>query len=711
MQPFPSSSREKLQQPPQRIPSSAFYRSQPQPYQSGCQVSGSHNVAPPGHLNGASGSCVAAPSYSTPRPAPPPARHPTALAPPQAPQVVTPLKASAATTRAGQKGRGGNETSSPQSQASAGEQAQPALGSVVGSHILKDGTTFKIAVGETYPGRQILQKKIQEIALRNNFRVNVGTSSMVNSVGPCPVNGHFSLVCHLKKRNPTPNNAKHVNCPFSIRFWFVLEKNGTKEDDLVYKMTSIVDEHNHPLPPLSDRQLQYAVTSITTKRIWLGNKVLRSSSEEEDELSSSEELEKESEEEEVHLRPASSRRKPRPSSTATTSTARGEDFATVDWIPPAEWRQALTRDAILDSFPKAALKATGIEVVGSYSLSDLTFVCKLRKEVQCDWKVVFGPVHDSGRPESVQYQLLGAGPKRTFTHSHPIEEQESLSTSESSSRGSTGKPRRIQIGREVKVPELSSPDAAQPAPADITDRDRAEQAPIAPRSPSSISRAGKFAESGTPEDVKPTLVKSSKRARSVSLGAAASTASSINLGYMVLEDSDDEPEQGQANDVKPDLKAISEERRPAKQARLAGGATLGRAAASSSTRTPSQSGRNPASTPALTPIRSLTSSTVADTSTAQAELETFLLSIDPEFIVLTSTGQKLNLNFLAPLLLADDHLPNTIEELSCLQIQDAQLLAKPLQEAYEKGGEGSGKIKGFNWIRIVNRLEGWLREK
>jgi hypothetical protein len=99
-------------------------------------------------------------------------------------------------------------------------------------------------------------------------------------------------------------------------------------------------------------------------------------------------------------------------------------------------------------------------------------------------------------------------------------------------------------------------------------------------------------------------------------------------------------------------------------------------------------------------------------STAQRQLETFLLSIDPEFIVsTTSPSNELKLDFLAPLLLGNRGLPNTPADILYLQPRDAQLLAMPLREAYEIGDEGEktlGKIRDFDWVRIVDRLSSFL---
>ena len=164
----------------------------------------------------------------------------------------------------------GNGAEGAQTQAAVVQQASASIGSISGTHILNDESTFRIAVGETYHGRRVLQKKIQEIALRNNFRVNIGRSSVVTSPGPCPVNASFMLQCYLD--NGPHSRVKRQGqppCPFAMDFSFVLEKNGTDDNQLDFKLKSIVDQHNHALLPLSQHEIIYALRTPKVKIVSL----------------------------------------------------------------------------------------------------------------------------------------------------------------------------------------------------------------------------------------------------------------------------------------------------------------------------------------------------------------------------------------------------------------------------------------------------------
>ncbi|GAA5987676.1 hypothetical protein JCM5350_008064 [Sporobolomyces pararoseus] len=694
-----SLSTEKHQQARPQVPSSPFLLpTQPQ----------AASYLAQGSSSGASGSSQPFSSnsfqYSTPVVVPPEYSNSSARsAAHQGPVIALPV----ASTSAARQGVG-NGANGAQTQAAVVQQASASIGSISGTHILNDESTFRIAVGETYHGRRVLQKKIQEIALRNNFRVNIGRSSVVTSPGPCPVNGSFMLQCYLD--NGPHSRVKRQGqppCPFAMDFSFVLERNGTDDNQLDFKLKSIVDQHNHALLPLSQQEIKYASRTPQVRIVSLRDRSGRKSGR--DQSSDESGSDYDDEKEKSRARSSLSRRKAGRRSVATAASFEPKDCATVDWIPSNEWNQPLTGRQILGEFPRVAYQATGIEIFTSDTSGDLTFRCKLHKETQCDWTAVFAKVLNNPQVDEIRFQLLGPGPKRTFAHSHPIEELESSSTVQSSLDTSIGSSRQLEARQEIETPASSTSNEPRVSPmigAEGPGR-------IAAHSPRNCNSCAGFAESGSPEDVKPILVESSKRARPVSPGAAAVAGPSVNLGFMILEDSDDDEqrEKDQAKDVKPDLAAISGEHRPAKQARINESPAFDNSTASSSTDTHSRPSLTPASTTTTTPLGLPIETTTANTSTAQRELEAFLLSIDPNFIVLTSTGQKLNLNFLAPLLLADESLPDTIEELGCLQSQDAQLLAKPLQEAYEKGGETWGKIKGFDWTRIVNRLEGWLKEK
>jgi hypothetical protein len=58
-------------------------------------------------------------------------------------------------------------------------------------------------------------------------------------------------------------------CPFVINLEFVLERNGMFEEEMHYKVVSIVDKHNHPPVTLTPRDLGLAARSIVSRQVWL----------------------------------------------------------------------------------------------------------------------------------------------------------------------------------------------------------------------------------------------------------------------------------------------------------------------------------------------------------------------------------------------------------------------------------------------------------
>jgi len=103
-----------------------------------------------------------------------------------------------------------------------------------------------------------------------------------------------------------------------------------------------------------------------------------------------------------------------------------KDLTTVDWRPPAHCFRPFTRTELLSKFPQIAYQATGIEIITREGEADLSFICKLHKELQCRWNAVFARFPCPEGESNGRYQLLEASTKGSFTHSHPIEKQSSL---------------------------------------------------------------------------------------------------------------------------------------------------------------------------------------------------------------------------------------------------------------------------------------------
>jgi len=91
-------------------------------------------------------------------------------------------------------------------------------------------------------------------------------------------------------------------------------------------------------------------------------------------------------------------------------------------------------------------------------------------------------------------------------------------------------------------------------------------------------------------------------------------------------------------------------------------------------------------------------------------LSSFLLSIDSEFSFRTrEPSLELRLDFLAPLLISMHY--DTADQLKLLQPRDAELTISELKLMYENGGSKKGVVAEFDWKRMRNRVEDWLRRK